>query len=267
MPLSNIQILGTSTNKKMKEFNEYSIFVATMFNSYLPNNLKFGRIRKIVLELLDTDLYGSSILEIIGSEKTSVCTIKKSLNFSVFFEMSSLEKKKLLTTQLYEALLKLSNEFEWSEHPFKQAFEKVVQVNFESQILFSKLKSNKSRNKQAGLYIDQDIGLATALVVFFNSEQEIVRKIEIFKISPHPIVYSQILANSRWINDTDFEIINNSGELHIVVSTLKDTPTIFFTPKNREVAGIMEELKFLLQGNLPSWLKETSWRKSSGCGR
>lgn len=244
-----------STDENLKEFNRYSLFVETMFYSNLLEKIKFGSVRKIVIELLDKDLYGESILEIVGSKKTPICTLRKAFNFSDFLKRSSLEKKKQLTDELYNDLRKLSQELKCDETPFNQAYENILKSNFESRIVLGKIKSTKSKKNNAGAVVYQDIGIATVSVVFFNSKQEEVRKIDIFKTLPQPIIYGQLVGDSRWINETDFELVNNSGEVHIVVSTLKDTPTFFFTPKSREVDGIMEELNFLLQGNLPSWLK------------
>lgn len=256
MPLSYIQLFGMSTDENLKEFNKYSLFVETMFYSNLPKKIKLDSVRKIVIELLDKDLYGDSILEIIGSNKSPICTLRKSFDFSNFLkESSSLDKKKKLTAELYNDLQKLSQELKWDEAPFNQAYENTVRSNFESSMVLGKIKSTKNKKNQASVIIHQELGVATVVVIFFNSKQEEIKKVEIFKTLPQPIIYGQLVGDSRWINDIDFELINNSGEIHIVVSMLKDTPTVFFTPKGREVDGIIEELNFLLQGNLPSWLK------------
>lgn len=251
MALSYIQLYGRSTEQNLNEFNKYSTFAEILYYSNL-SKIKLDGIRKIVVELLDKDLYDVVDFSRIG--KQPILTIQKSFDFSSFFKNNSLDKKKILIEELHNALQKLSSELKWDETPFNQAYENIIKANFESRVLLGKFKSNKSKT-QAGIIVDQDIDKAVISVSFKDAKQNDLKKVEILKTLPQPFIYNQLVSNGRWMNETDFELINNSGEIHIVVSLFKDVPTIFFTPKNREAEGVMEELNFLLQGNLPSWFK------------
>lgn len=252
MALSYIQVYGRSTDQNLIEFNKYSTFVESLFYSRLPK-VKLDGIRKIVIELLDKDLYESTNSVIMG--ESPICTLQKAFDYSSFFSKNSFDRKKILTKELYDGLLNLATELKWDKAPFEVAYKNIIHSNYESRALIGKTKINKGKKIQASIVVDQDIDTAIVAVIFQDVGGKDLRKVEIFKTLPQPFIYNQLVKNGRWISETDFELVNKSEEVHIVVSYPNDIPTVFFAPINRGEEGVIEEFNFLLQGNLPLWFK------------
>lgn len=235
-----IQITAGHSDVDTAEFKEYVLFIGTLF-SYNLAPLSAGKTKKIVLELFNE----KNVLRVIpDAEGKSLYTVQKSFEFDDFKSSDSGNKKIMLSKVTRDSLIFLFKKFAWDNVAVESAFNKISQSDFQSTFQFDEPTYNKAGDTKATIFVEHSLKEALISMVFLNGENQVIKKIGLFKTMPSPFIYGQLLGTSKWISNSEFQLSNKSKEFAITGSANGNT-SVLYRPKNRNEDGIKEEIKFL----------------------
>lgn len=222
------------------EFIKYAVFVSNLFTFNLPV-VSINRTQKLLIEFSDS----LSISEVFPEEKgQDIYNIQEKFRFLEFSNALPLDKKKMLTDDVYKCLLRLYQHLGLNPSDVELAYKQIVTNHFMTSVqLCSGVKQNKKGAVEASVTAEHFLDYALIQVTFFN-DQNIINRVELFKTVPVYYIYTQLINSAKWINNDVFALSNNSKEFTLNLEPT-GSYTIVHNPKLRSIEGLREEIKSL----------------------
>ena len=218
------------------EIKMFAQYISNLFTFYLP--VINTHLKKAVIELIiDCNL---TIEDYTFDNK--VVTTYNSFHLS---EWQAKENKlQVMFNLANQALTRLFERLNISTAILMEVIKKIEGNDFKLNVELCKTPIiNKAKDKQAILLAEYKMESVIIVVVFLFSSGD-SKHIPLFKTFPNPYIYNQIVKKVKWVNDSEIEIRNNSGEFRICINANGKITTVY-APIGRDVDGIIEEIKFL----------------------
>ncbi len=243
------QLINSEDNKN-QEFNDYCRFIEN-FYTLQSDSLKIKGVKKVVFEFFNKKdkKHGIDLLSF-----GSILTLKQDLDFDLFSKSSAEEKKALIIALLHEGIEYLAAN---KNSEFKNLYlikEQLNNIGLEAKFTIGKEKVSKKLNMTGHIELKTTLKFAELNIVLKELDGDKEVKIPYFKTLVQPLFYTTCFGKSKWNTGGEFEVINKSGEVKYVVSIKDYILKVFFEPKDRDVEGLKEELRYMYYGGQPDWL-------------
>jgi hypothetical protein len=171
-----------------------------------------------------------------------IITISK--GFDLSGQVNNNDKFQFMFNCAIKALEEIFESLNISLSLLTETIEKIKEKGFELCVNLCKTPIfNKHKNIQAQLLAEYQIEYVTIILIFYIDDRSI-KRINLFKTFPHYFIYDQLISKLRWIDNQSIEISNNSGEFSVRIG-LDGRITPIYKPKDRDIDGVIEEIRFL----------------------
>ncbi|MBL1293285.1 MAG: hypothetical protein COB61_005370 [Thiotrichales bacterium] len=150
---------------------------------------------RIVIKLSEPD-------ERAGTNELSSSVLKfyKEFNFSLFYSLDELSRKKQLLDVLYESLIQLCDLFGWPKDNFNKAYELVIKDNY-LNVYSIKKKSNRNKTLCAELTCDHSTdSFECYILVKDKLGKEIYHKL-LFSEEPDEFMFNGRIGDIKWLSN------------------------------------------------------------------
>lgn len=215
-----------------------AIFISSLFRYYLPK-IKTKNTKKINIELLRYQIPYENIypVDVTNADIIHVSTL---FDFEKFDALSLQEKKELLLQTVYEQLVLVFERLQVDTTVLKETYNHVIRSGFTVYIkLCGPEKLNSSRTIKAVTILEYFIGYDLLSVVFSDKNDQVIKKIELFKIIPNCFMY--IVKFDKWLDSEVFQISDPSKRIKFYVN-LNGTITSDYNATDKEDENRLKEL-------------------------
>jgi len=186
------------------EFKFQTRCTVSMFRRLLGKSIK-ADCKKIVVECVENVIDNRSI------NYTGIRTVQIQYNFLDFFSLTSLEKKKRTLEILMEGIQKISDLMKWDIITFKQAYNEVVERNYQNHWIWKEIRSPTKR-ENAELWIIHEIDDVKLVLVIRDIDGIEISREVIVSDKPDELIFNKYLGTFQWENDSKVTLVAKSGE-------------------------------------------------------
>jgi len=229
------------TKSETNDSNKYVQYVGNLFTFYLPP-VSADKTRKLLIELHEEQ----DAFFIFPKEKNQeLYTIRETFDFSAFNASSSMIKISALVESAFQCLLKLYEHLGWNLKNVQTGYELICQNNYFLELeICGGAKLNKRREVKAVVLAEHTLEYTLLKVNFLNPDNSIVSTTPLFKVLPVYSFYSRICHSAKWLNNDEFQILNQTREFGLKVN-LNGEYEVIYNPRGRDIEGVKEELTFI----------------------
>lgn len=224
---------------KQKKFNSSTNIISILYEQCLNQRVK--GLWKIRLNLTDRK---DTCKVFLPDKISATALIHKSFDFDHYFARNKLERRKILLETLYEAIVALCKKAGYDVSPFKAAYDKVKQLNYENRYIYGKMTCSPDRKYKAGIEIEVNEEAAFIAVVFTKNDKNNTQrnKITILKTQPHFMFIYRFIHKGKWIDSQTYRVSDKSGQVHFTVSLSGSEADIQLKPKKHTQKELIEAL-------------------------
>ena len=207
-----IQIGGQNSLKfsDLKPFNISANIIAATYQI----NLTFESqdFTKIAVDLSDREIEE----EICIWDK--VCCIFKRFDWEKHLAKPLPEQKLEILDTLQDSVLKMCNKYNFDILHFEEAYQKVIESNFEHKVLFNKLTFAPNRKHKAAIEIDMRNDGTRVNVLFTNKKEEVFHPCEVIRLKPNYYFIRQLIYKGKWIDNERYAVSDKKGYIKFIAS-------------------------------------------------
>ena len=235
----NIQINFNNFDEKVTDsFKEIANHVGNLFEYYLPK-VSIIRVKKILVEFTNEPNDFFIIPENLDAD---VVTIRTTFDFEKFDKIELVEKEGFVLQNLVDNLQIVFKKLKLNTNGLKFARDEIIEREFELIVeLCGGEKLNRNKSITAKVIAEFFIGFMLISVNFYQKNNGLIRKVELFKTWPNRIFYQLFMKTAGWRDNEVFEVASSTKEITFQIN-IDGTVTTLYEPKDREVDGIREEI-------------------------
>jgi|GEM_PF-4562001 len=222
--------------KARQELNKYACYVSNLFTFYLPT-VFIKTTCKLVVELVSED---DAFYIFPADRGESIYTVRDTLLLDEFAG-NDLDKLILLAKRTISSLRKLYEHLGLQPADIISGYNNIIENNF--TLKTELLKKRNRQGVKATLIVEYFLDFALIYIVFFDKEDNIIRKVDLFKTLPNHLFYSQLIHSAKWIGQSTFEVLNKSKETRININLDGETRVDYY-PTGRDIEGIKQEIRY-----------------------
>jgi len=163
-----------NTHAKQREFNLETNSVVTLYlrNLVKYNTSKFAKINIVAHEKLKNKdeilpikthsseeikkrlLEGNYYYENFIEPLSDILSFHRKFDMNHYFLLSDYDRKQSVLNFIHESMLFLAEHFNWNTVQLKNAYQKILDENIETNFWFGKLKSSANRKYKAGIFCE-----------------------------------------------------------------------------------------------------------------
>lgn len=171
-----------------------------------------------------------------------IINITKSYDFKIFDLTPEYKKNEVVLSIIERLLSEAQKKFNWDKSLFKDVFKKIRDSEFCNVFIAGGLKSSKNKKFKAGIEVVSGIENAIVSIVFFNKDEEELKRFHLMKTKPSSFFINQLIGKSRWIGNEQFELVDKSGEIRFIASMTDDSPSLELNPKDNNQDRVIDNL-------------------------
>jgi len=222
-----------------KQFNLDCNVVSHSFDRCL--SLQIKGLVKIRIDLTSKN----DIMRISGPvEGISVAIIVKSFDFNLYDSLSKYERRRLILETLYDSIKPICEKYGFDLAPFKAAYEKVKELNYENRFMYDKLTLSPDKKHKAGIQIEVNEEIADISTVYFDCKtMQLYKQVNILNTIPHFLFMYKLINKGLWVDSETYTVTNKSQEVQFVTSLKNDSVDIKLIPQIHTLEELQEALK------------------------
>jgi len=235
--------LGYTDKEKQVKYSKEFIFISKLYSRFI-SGVKIENLRKIAIQLVNSP----DAAHIIPTNKlTKVCLIYRYFDLKNYEnETSETNRYKILLDLILDALLEMSEKFNWPKEAFKNAYSEVTKSEFKNEYVLLAPKLSNDRRYSASLVVVRDKEYSSIFIELIDKKYEGgIKKIELIKISFYEDDLSNIAKSLKWVNNEEFVISNREEEINFKYSIQKNVSEMFLTPRTHDEKYLQDELKLI----------------------
>jgi hypothetical protein len=244
-----ISVIISKTSKNEIEdnteiFQRRARIIEDIFNRNLAlKKIKLQGVQKITITLTmekDRDV-------IVGPMKgfSPVVNITKTFDPKLVKSLPDKEQNEMVLSIIENCLRESAKKFGWDFHSFDEIIDMVRQLDFKHSYLEWKLKPSKDRKYKAGVETEMNNESAKILIAFYSQDGVLIRKVNLINVRPDRFFIKHLMGEGKWLTSTEFELTDKKNEIHFKASVLSDKVDVYFTPINRDVNNVIDDLLLL----------------------
>lgn len=147
-----------------------------------------------------------------------------------FWGLGNAEQNRMILDTIHRVALLCANHFGWNEAPFEKAYTKVLSTDFK-YCLDADRKISRDRRHSATIRIKKNEEYTTILAVFFDSDQNMIKEVELLKSHQMEMFYGGLTRKYKWFGNREFGMYLDGEQIVIKASLDHNDPEIIVTPK------------------------------------
>ena len=234
--IPNIYIRSAFNLTRKKEFN---LFIYPIFFSYINSleNDKWNENIKSITIIFEENELKEGLTEYFGNHE--IISIKRKLDFSIFWELDDYNKKLLLVNTLCSIFENLDTEFnlEITKGIFKKGIDTVIKNNFNWSGYLTSIKSSPDGKRKIKVRFEYDYEekIIHVEIEHLSPDKFIIR---LFKCSSIPSSISEVIGKITWLNNDEIVIVPK-GEFAHFKSLVSLSKRIVEIKGNYRIYGIV----------------------------
>lgn len=235
--------LGYTDKEKQVKYSQEFIFISKLYSRFI-SDVKIENLRKIAIQLVNSP----DAAHIIPTSKLiKVCLIYWYFDWQNYEnETSETNRYKILLDLILDALLEISEKFNWPKEAFKNAYSEVTKSEFKNEYVLLPPKLSNDRRYSASLVVVRDKEYSSIFIELIDKKHVgKLKKIELIRLSFYEDDLSNITKSLKWINNEEIIISNKAAEINFKFSVQNDLPEMFLTPRIHDENYLHDELKLL----------------------
>ncbi|TFB12913.1 hypothetical protein E3U55_16920 [Filobacillus milosensis] len=142
-----------------------------------------------------------------------------SVDFDIdnYFSLINIEKKKLILSTLKNGIDIIVDNNGWDPSLFDEAYQKVIDCNYENHWVWQKPKKSPDRKHNAQVYCEHDIDKFTAHFIIKDNTGEVIKAEKIIEECPNEWYFHSYFGQLKWITSKEVALINKDGTNHLNV--------------------------------------------------
>lgn len=128
-----------------------------------------------------------------------------------YFGLISLEKKKLILSALKRGIDIIVDKKGWDKTPFEEAYQKVIDCNYENHWIWQKPKKSPDRKHIAEVYCEHDIDKFQANIIIKNKTGEVIKSKKIIEERSNEWAFHKYFGQLKWITSKEVALISKDG--------------------------------------------------------
>ncbi|WBW95929.1 hypothetical protein [Oceanirhabdus sp. W0125-5] len=190
-------------NKRVK-FRDEIRCIASMYERYF-SKFKTKNCWKILIECVDM-VTNEKVRDLLGAY-----TIQVKFNIDEYFKLSNTQKKKIVLECLKEGIDKVCDEMKWEKSPFEEAYNKIIENNYENNWTWKKPVRNPTKEYKAEVFCEHHVDVFNISIIIKNYKgEELIRKM-VKDERPNEFSYVWHFGELKWISDNEVVLINQDG--------------------------------------------------------
>lgn len=225
-----------------KAFENRSRVIEDMFNMYFAlSKVKIKGVKKISITLVDQEGVNSIAPPITGF--SPVANIRKFYDLQTFKILNSNDQDKAILNLIESNLLEVSEKFNWHiQDVIKSTAKKIKESEFKHSYIEIKPKISKNKKYRASVEVSMAPGYAVISILLNSVGNDVVKKIELIKVHPNRLFIKPLVGKSNWLNDNEFEVVDQNNEIHFKLFIDKGVVNLYFTPRSRSEEQLIDEI-------------------------
>ncbi len=174
-----------------------------------------------------------------------VICIRKTFDFGRFNDLDDSDRNEMILSSIESDFNRIAKEFDFDVNLINEIISEVKRLDFKQRYIVGQLKNSRGKKHKAGIEVEMLMEETIISCVFFSNEETLIKKIKLISTHSSRFFFGQLLGGTKWINNTDFELLDRKREIHFRASVLKETAELHFTPSNRDVNAVIDDLLIL----------------------
>jgi len=223
-------------------FQERAMIISDLYNKLLSENkLEFKGVKKVSISVTSVP----DIDFVVGPIKgiSPVASVRKTFDFD---KLSSLDDKFFkieILKLIHDSILKLGEKFGWETKGFNKIYNVIFQSNLDHVYYELPMKASPDKSWNAGVKVEMlEEGAQISMEFLDSINSDRVINLPMIMTHPNRMFITPIINNGKWISNDEFEVTNNSGEIHFIGSFVKKKMKLVFTPKEKSEKGLIDDL-------------------------
>lgn len=128
------------------------------------------------------------------------------LDLESYWELSNIEKKKVILEKINEGILQVANHYSWDISIFNRVSKEVIDKNYVNEYSL-KQKASPDRKHKAEIFCQHDIDFITiSMIIREGKSNEIIKNELLFKDRPNEFSFVQKLGDLKWISNSEITL-------------------------------------------------------------
>ncbi len=135
--------------------------------------------------------------------------------------------------------------FQLDKAPFSNAYDKVIENNYQNQFIFNKLTFSKNRKHKAGIEINMTEEGAAINIIFTDKNENVLTRREVFRTQPHYFFVYQVIHSGKWLDNDKYIVSSKNKSVNFIASINSNKIETDIRPKEKlkEIKEKLRELK------------------------
>jgi len=195
--------------QKRIEFGDEIRCVASLFEFHFEK-FKTEKCWKELVECVET----ISDERVIGED---ICTVQVELNIEQYFQLSQVDKKKLILKLLKKGIDEIINEKGWNKQPFESAYQKVIDCNYINKRIWKQPKKSPNRKYIAEVFCEHDIDKFEISIIVKSNTGEVIKREKLITERPNEWAFTKQFGNLKWISSNEVILVNKNESKQWIV--------------------------------------------------
>ncbi|WP_426671761.1 hypothetical protein ACPPVU_11040 [Mucilaginibacter sp. McL0603] len=219
----------------------YGNLIGNLYTYFLPG-ININKIRKILIRFSEEpdyfDLYQAD---------DQIWAIIKTFDYISFNKSDHFRKCELLSDYVFECLRAFFTKFNIDLKDLGTAHKQIKEVDFKLKIVICGApKQNRSKNVVAMVGAEYFLDYSLISINFYFKESDSNKVITLCKSYPTSFIYSRLFSNAKWIDNSNFLILNETKEINISIN-IDGNVSVEYHPISRDIESLKKEIKYLTQ--------------------
>jgi len=195
--------------QKRIDFRDEIRCIASLFEFHFEK-FKTEKCWKVLVECVET----ISDERVIGED---ICTVQVELNIEQYFQLSQVEKKKLILKLLKKGIDKITNEKGWNKQPFESAYQKVIDCNYINKRIWKQPKKSPNRKHIAEVFCEHDIDKFEISIIVKSDTGEEIKREKLITERPNEWAFTKHFGKLKWISSNEVTLVNKNESKQWIV--------------------------------------------------
>jgi len=231
--LGDITIYYYSGTIDEKIFNGIQNMVSDLYIEFL-RGYKPPKTSRITISISKEDY--------VGNYYGSILSASAVFDADTFWLLKENQQFRVILETIHRIALLCADKYGWDKEVFIKAYDEVLAVDFKYEIE-GKSKLSNDRQHKASVLVEKDVKCAIISVVFYDKQDDRIKKVELLKSFQHQIFYGGIIKRYKWFSNREFGIYTKDEEIILKASLDNDIPIKIIHPKTKDKEALEGELR------------------------
>ncbi|QFG00321.1 hypothetical protein PB01_16720 [Psychrobacillus glaciei] len=195
--------------QQRREFRDEIRCVASLFECHFEK-FKTEKCWKLLVECVERIVDE----RVIGED---ICIVQVELNIERYFQLSNIEKKKLILKLLKNGIEKIIDEKGWNKQLFESAYQQVIDCNYINERIWKQPKKSPNRKHIAEVFCEHDIDKFEISIIVKNNEGEVVKREKLITERPNEWAFTKHFGKLKWISSNEVTLVNKNESKQWIV--------------------------------------------------